>query len=104
MCDVASCGEELSRPPCFLSSGPREPIDGTGAPPHILGMLLLDADNAADYLRATGRIAQDEQVTVQALSGGVSNQVLYVRREEGGADFVLKQARPQLRTPDPWFC
>ncbi|MBI3469155.1 MAG: phosphotransferase, partial [Planctomycetes bacterium] len=66
-------------------------------------MRLLDADNAADYLRATERIGPDERVAVQALSGGVSNQVLFVAREEG-QDFVLKQARPQLRTPDPWFC
>jgi len=67
-------------------------------------MLLLDPNNAADYLRATRRIAPGERVTVQALSGGVSNQVLYVARGNGEEDFVLKQARPQLRTPDPWFC
>lgn len=67
-------------------------------------MLLLDAENAANYLLATSRIAPDERVVVQALSGGVSNQVLYVARENGENDFVLKQARPQLRTPDPWFC
>jgi aminoglycoside phosphotransferase (APT) family kinase protein len=66
-------------------------------------MQLFDADNAADYLRATARIGQDESVAVQVLSGGVSNQVLFVGREDG-PDFVLKQARPQLRTPDPWFC
>ena len=42
---------------------------------------------------------------VERLSGGVSNCVLLVRRLDAlGADFVLKQARPQLDTPEPWFC
>ncbi len=43
-------------------------------------------------------------MTIAPLAGGVSNQVLYVARpQRPGEDFVLKQARPQLRTPDPWF-
>jgi len=66
---------------------------------------LLDAANAASYLRGTGWIGLDERVSVRALPGGVSNEVLYVARpDRQGEDFVLKQARPQLRTPDPWFC
>jgi 5-methylthioribose kinase len=46
----------------------------------------------------------DERVVVRRLTGGVSNEVLYVARpDRAGADFVLKQARPQLRTPEPWY-
>jgi 5-methylthioribose kinase len=67
-------------------------------------MLLLDELNAADYLRRAGHIGAGEQISVAPLAGGVSNEVLYVARpEHEGRDFVLKQARPQLRTPDPWF-
>jgi 5-methylthioribose kinase len=66
-------------------------------------MRLIDEQNAADYLREVGWIGADERVTVQPLTGGVSNQVLYIARGEGRDDFVLKQARPQLRTPQPWF-
>src|ERR1700738_1785371 len=75
------------------------------APLDIGRMLLLDPENAADYLREVGWLAGDEPVRIEALGGGVSNQVLYVTRPTRpvGA-FVLKQARPQLRTPDPWYC
>lgn len=67
-------------------------------------MIELDEHNALEYLRRAGWIGHREQVTIQPLSGGVSGQVLYVARpEHPGADFVLKQARPQLRTPLPWF-
>src|SRR5688572_9477381 len=68
-------------------------------------MLWLDCDNAERYLRENGRIATQQRVTIQRLTGGVSNEVLYVAFPDGdGEDFVLKQARLQLRTPDPWFC
>lgn len=68
-------------------------------------MLLLDADNTRDYLQAAGRIGPREPVAVTVLAGGVSNQVLYVARPAApGQDFVLKQARRQLRVADPWFC
>ncbi len=66
-------------------------------------MRLIDDQNAVAYLREIGWIAVDGQVGVSALPGGVSNQVLYVEIREG-EDFVLKQARPQLRVPDPWYC
>src|SRR5258708_4079749 len=66
---------------------------------------LLDARNAATFLRDAGWIAADERGDVRELAGGVSNEVLYVARpDRPGEDFVLKQARPQLRTPAPWFC
>lgn len=68
-------------------------------------MLFLTADNAEEYLRASGRIAPDEAVRIERLAGGVSNEVLYIRRlDDCQGDFVLKQARPQLRVADPWFC
>jgi 5-methylthioribose kinase len=68
-------------------------------------MLWLDCDNAEHYLREKGRIEPRQRLTIQRLAGGVSNEVLYVAFPDGdGDDFVLKQARLQLRTPDPWFC
>ncbi|HND52998.1 MAG TPA: hypothetical protein PLV92_11395, partial [Pirellulaceae bacterium] len=68
-------------------------------------MNLIEVDNAADYLRERGWIDAAEPVDVSFLSGGVSNVVLYVRRPtRPGEDFVLKQARAQLRVPQPWFC
>ncbi|HUY33769.1 MAG TPA: aminoglycoside phosphotransferase family protein [Pirellulales bacterium] len=66
---------------------------------------LLNAANAETYLRGAGWIDPVERVSIRELSGGVSNEVLYVARpDRPGEDFVLKQARAQLRTPDPWFC
>lgn len=66
-------------------------------------MILLDEHNAAEFLRARGWIGPTQEVVISVLSGGVSNQVLYVARP-GSDDFVLKQARPQLRVKDDWFC
>ncbi len=67
-------------------------------------MLLIDASNAEDYLRHTGRIAPDETVRVRELAGGVSNVVLLVSRTTGEPRFVVKQVREQLRVPEPWYC
>ena len=67
-------------------------------------MHLLDETNAADYLRQQGWVSRGERVSVRRLTGGVSNEVLYVARPDRvNRDFVVKQARPQLRTPQPWF-
>lgn len=67
-------------------------------------MLLIDGHNAESYLRSTGRIAPDEPIHVRELAGGVSNMVLLVERpQRDGHDFVLKQARAQLRTQQVWF-
>jgi 5-methylthioribose kinase len=68
-------------------------------------MYEIDVENAPRFVREKGWVAPEDQLCVTRLSGGVSNEVLYVRvldRPEGS--FVLKQARPQLRTRDPWFC
>jgi 5-methylthioribose kinase len=67
-------------------------------------MRLVDEQNAVDYLRDTSRVPADERVIVRELAGGVSNMVLLVERpDRPGAEFVLKQARAQLRTNQPWF-
>jgi 5-methylthioribose kinase len=67
-------------------------------------MRLVDRQNAEHYLRETKRVAFDERVIVRELAGGVSNMVLLVERpDQPGAEFVLKQARAQLRTSQPWF-
>lgn len=68
-------------------------------------MQQIDANTAAEYLRQRGHVGSAERVEVAELAGGISNCVLYVHRPNlPGGDFVLKQARPQLRTPDPWYC
>jgi 5-methylthioribose kinase len=63
-------------------------------------MFELTPDNALDYLRGRGWL-RDEPAHVEALGGGVSNQVLRV--VTGGSAFVVKQSRPQLRTRDAWY-
>lgn len=67
-------------------------------------MNAIDESNAEEYLRDRRWVSARERVLVRRLPGGVSNEVLYVARpDRTGTDFVLKQARPQLRTPQPWF-
>ncbi len=67
-------------------------------------MQRIDQTNAEAYLRQRRWVSRRERVQVRQLAGGVSNEVLYVARpDRQGTDFVLKQARPQLRTPQPWF-
>lgn len=74
-------------------------------PRHVhIPMRLIDAASAADYLRETGRLDPDEKVQVTELTGGVSNVVLLVERASDRPDFVVKQARGQLRVAQPWFC
>jgi len=68
-------------------------------------MQIIDVETAESYLREAGHLCDGESVTIEALSGGVSNCVLYVHREAGvGPDFVRKQARQQLQVEAPWFC
>lgn len=67
-------------------------------------MRLIDEHNAEAYLRETSRIDPHERVRVRELTGGVSNMVLLVEHpDRPGGEFVLKQARPQLRTKHAWF-
>jgi len=80
-------------------------LDRCAAHFHIGRMEVIDAAIAEAYLRRQGWIAREARVEIERLAGGVSNEVLYVAVADGSApDFVLKQARPQLRTADPWFC
>jgi tRNA A-37 threonylcarbamoyl transferase component Bud32 len=68
-------------------------------------MLIVDEANAVGRLRELGWIGEREPASAKTLTGGVSNCVLYVSRPETpNGDFVFKQARPQLRVPEPWFC
>src|SRR5262245_37881936 len=66
-------------------------------------MQEINATNASAYLRETGRLAADEPAIITELSGGVSNLVLLIQPRRNPA-FVVKQARAQLRVPQPWFC
>jgi 5-methylthioribose kinase len=67
-------------------------------------MRLVDERSAETYLREIGRVAAGERLIVRELTGGVSNMVLLVERpDRPGEEFVLKQARGQLRTSQPWF-
>lgn len=68
-------------------------------------MLELNADNAEEYLRTAGHVDANDALEVSRLTGGVSNEVLYVAfPERVRPDFVLKQARDRLRVPEPWHC
>lgn len=70
-------------------------------------MELVDASTAEAYLRRTERVAPTARVEVERLAGGVSNEVLLITvvdQDQPPRSFVVKQARPQLRTPLPWFC
>jgi len=66
-------------------------------------MREIDANTAEAYLHETGRVAADRPVRICELTGGVSNVVL-LAEAEGQPAFVVKQARPQLRVAQPWFC
>jgi aminoglycoside phosphotransferase (APT) family kinase protein len=55
-----------------------------------------------DYLRATGRVAAEEALSIRVLAGGVSNKTVLVERSNGEA-WVLKQALPKLRVKVNWF-
>lgn len=57
----------------------------------------------AAYLRATGRIAPEENPCIRVLAGGVSNRTVLVQRARGES-WVVKQALPKLRVAVDWFC
>ncbi|QGJ71031.1 Aminoglycoside phosphotransferase [Planctomycetales bacterium 10988] len=67
-------------------------------------MLELTLDNVESYLRDQGKLPDGKPVEISRLPGGVSNEVfLFHFPEQTEKNFVLKQAREQLRTPTPWF-
>ena len=65
--------------------------------------MIIDETNATEYLCRQGLVSHGSRPAISVLAGGVSNFVLRVERTEG-PPLVLKQARRQLRVPDPWFC
>lgn len=65
-------------------------------------MREVTPENAADYLRETGRVPTGRGVEARALGWGVSNVVIRVD-VEGEPPFVLKQARERLRTEALWM-
>jgi 5-methylthioribose kinase len=65
-------------------------------------MIEVGPENAAAYLRQTGRVAPAAAITVRELPGGVSNFVLRVD-VEGQPPLVLKQSRERLRVAMEWL-
>ena len=55
------------------------------------------------YLKATGRVGEDEEPVVRVLTGGVSNRTVLVERHQTGGACVVKQALPKLRVAVDWF-
>ena len=55
------------------------------------------------YLKATGRLDEDEEPVVSVLAGGVSNRTVLVERTASGERWVVKQALPKLRVATDWF-
>ncbi len=62
----------------------------------------ITPENAADYLRQTGRVPGDRAIEARAMGWGVSNVVLRID-VAGEPSFVLKQAREKLRTKALWL-
>lgn len=65
-------------------------------------MREITAENAADYLRESGRVPEGLRVEARELGGGVSNVVIRVD-VEGREPIVLKQSRERLRTRAEWL-
>ena len=67
-------------------------------------VIQLTVATAPDYLAQRG--FDTARLTVRELAGGVSNTVLLVENtcDTSGGRFVLKQALPQLRVEQEWFC
>ena len=64
-------------------------------------MREIDAETAAEYLRTSGHVPADAEITVRELAGGVSNIVLRVE-VPGEPPFVIKQCRERLRVAMEW--
>src|SRR4028119_2465223 len=72
----------------------------------IVGAELLDIEKPGglvSYLKATGRVGEDEEPVVHVLTGGVSNRTVLVKRHQTGEAWVVKQALPKLRVAVDWF-
>ena len=64
-------------------------------------MREITAENAADYLRESGRVAKGTPICVCELAGGVSNVVLRADIS-GRPPMVIKQCRERLRVAMEW--
>ena len=64
-------------------------------------MRELTAQNAAEYLRETGRVPAGASIDVRELTGGVSNIVLRADIS-GRPPIVIKQCRERLRVAMEW--
>ncbi|MDA1055062.1 MAG: phosphotransferase [Planctomycetota bacterium] len=93
-------GEDVER---TTASANRQLLDRVARHLDTAAMQLINEHTAEAYLRQNNLLAPDEEVLVRELPGGVSNVVLYVTRPIE-PDFVVKQAREQLRVAAPWFC
>lgn len=72
----------------------------------IVDAELLDIEKPGalvSYLKATGRVGDDEEPVVRVLTGGVSNRTVLVKRHQTGEAWVVKQALPKLRVAVDWF-
>lgn len=54
------------------------------------------------YLRLTGRVSADDQITARRLSGGVSNRTMLVECVSG-SKWVVKQGLAKLRVAVDWY-
>src|SRR4028118_1087560 len=55
------------------------------------------------YLKATGRVSEDERVRARGRRGGGRDRALLVGRHQTGGAWVVKQALPKLRVAVDWF-
>lgn len=72
----------------------------------IVDAQLLDIEKPralVSYLKAAGRVGEDEEPVVHVLTGGVSNRTVLVKRHQTGEAWVVKQALPKLRVAVDWF-
>jgi len=61
---------------------------------------LLNKESVLEYAVSRGLFSSSSEITVEILTGGVSNVVLAMSGE--GRDLVLKQALPELNVPGIW--
>ena len=66
-------------------------------------MFTLSSDNAIEYARSRGLLANGDEAWIEALPGGVSCTTLRLHLEMGRVAIVIKQALPKLRVEADWF-
>ncbi len=63
-------------------------------------MELLDEVSVIPYLIEQGIVAKDQKISIEVLTGGVSNTVMAITT--GEEKWVLKQALPALKVAEKW--